>query len=267
MMDNKVSVAPPNAASSFRAPWQVQGFGLTDVGRVRERNEDAFVVLPHVGLFAVADGIGGLPGGDVAARILVTAVRETLEDSDTPWSGVSLADSARRRRLLVQGVERANCEIQAEARRSSRRGMGTTFAGILMSEDQVMIAHVGDSRVYRLRGRHLELLTVDHSFVNQLLQTGVIRAEDIPGSRIPNLLARSVGAKSTITVDTRIEATASNDTYLVCTDGLHDLLKDDDIAAILSAEPDPCKAVHTLIRHANEQGGFDNITAVAVRLG
>jgi protein phosphatase len=179
-----------------------------------------------------------------------------------------MGDDAQRRRLLTQGIERANREIQSEALRSRRKGMGTTFAGVLVTQDQVTIAHVGDSRVYRLRGRHLEQLTEDHSFVNECLQQNLITLDDIARSRVamPNLLARSVGAEKTIKVDTRFEAAAPNDVYLVCTDGLCGLVKDNDIAAILWAESDPREAVHKLIQRANEQGGFDNITAVVVRL-
>jgi serine/threonine protein phosphatase PrpC len=252
--------------SPDRVPFRVQVVysGLSDIGRRRPRNEDAYVAIPQSGLFAVADGIGGVAGGEVAARILVQTLERSFEtESDTSQEP---CDEASRAQLLLQSLAAANAEIRAEARRSRYRQMGTTFAGVLLSNDRVMVAHVGDSRVYRHRGKRLELLTQDHTLWNELLR-GHGPVPDIrPDSIYRNMLARAIGLDEVVDVDTRIEVVGARDTYLICTDGVHGVLQDDELAAVLEAHGDPLLAVQEVIRLANERGGPDNITAIAVRL-
>jgi serine/threonine protein phosphatase PrpC len=237
--------------------------GLSDIGRRRQRNEDAYIALPQSGLFAVADGIGGVAGGEVAARILV----ETLECAFETRSDASQepCDEASREQLLLRSLATANAEIRAEARRSLYKRMGTTFAGVLVSNDRVMIAHVGDSRVYRHRGKRLEVLTQDHTMWNDLLRGRGSVSDIRPDSIYRNVLARAVGLDEGVDVDTRIDVVGARDTYLICTDGVHGVLQDDEIASILEAHGDPLLAVQELIQAANERGGPDNITAIAIR--
>jgi serine/threonine protein phosphatase PrpC len=151
---------------------RIEAFGLSDVGRAREQNEDCFAVLPHLGLFMVTDGMGGHAGGEIASRMAVDSVREVLEDPDATWP---LGPAAPCRfpgpTVLVAGVELANARIFADAaRKPARRGMGTTFVGALAWGDRMVIAHVGDSRAYRLRGRQLDSITEDHSLVSANMQ-------------------------------------------------------------------------------------------------
>src|SRR5262249_15674511 len=142
----------------------IVAYGESDVGRARDKNEDSFAVLPTLGLFVVADGMGGAAAGEVASRTLVQEVRKAVEDCETTWTmdtAVSSPESSTRR--LMAGVQRANRRIHTMAQKDPRKkGMGTTFAGVLLLYKCAMIAHVGDSRVYRLRDGSLEQLTHDH---------------------------------------------------------------------------------------------------------
>jgi len=237
--------------------------GLSDIGRRRQRNEDAYLALPQSGLFAVADGIGGVAGGEVAARILVQTLERAFEagsdGSSEPY------DEASHEQLLLQSLATANAEIRAEARRSLYKRMGTTFAGVLLSNDRVMVAHVGDSRVYRHRGKRMELLTHDHTVWNELLRGHGSVADIRPDSIYRDVLARAVGLDEVVNVDTRIEVVGARDTYLICTDGVHGVLQEDEIESVLEAHGDPLLAVQELIQAANERGGPDNITAIAIR--
>lgn len=245
-----------------------EAFGLSDVGRVREHNEDCFAVLPHLGLFLVADGMGGHAGGEIASRMAVDSVREVLEDPDATWP---LGQAAPCRfpgpTVLVAGIELANARIFTDsAREPTRRGMGTTFVGALAWGDRMVIAHVGDSRAYRLRGRRLDAITEDHSLVNEHVRAGLLTREQARSSPFQNVITRSVGTHANVDVDTLIDRTRPGDVYLLCSDGLSGLIEHEELTAILLEHHDLCRTVGHLLERANELGGTDNITAVLVRV-
>jgi serine/threonine protein phosphatase PrpC len=232
--------------------------GITHIGRVRTANEDSLAVLPHLGLFLVADGMGGAAAGEVASRTVIERVTRAFGDP----AGGRVAGARR----LVEAVEDANRAIYEMASQDPEQaGMGSTFAGVLVLHHAAVIAHVGDSRIYRLRDRRLELLTQDHSLVNQYLQAGVLSLDRIGAFPGRNVITRAVGPCEEVDVETRKIAIEAGDVLLLCSDGLHGELEDAEIGAILRASRDPRDAAARLVERANEAGGSDNVTVVVVR--
>ena len=267
-------VAPPSpreshVASTRSARLHVEAFGNTDTGLVREGNEDSFAVLPDLGLFMVADGVGGAAAGEVASRLTIDCVREAFENRDMTWPstlGPPHAGSPDAS-VLVAGIQRANSHLLNISRSyADKAGMATTFTGLLVLRDRVVIAHVGDSRVYRLRGRRLDLLTEDHSLLNEFIRAGLWNPDEADAFPHPNAITRAVGTDDTLEVDTRIDAPQPGDLYLICSDGLTGTVDDRRIASVLLSHGDLTVAVARLIDLANDNGGHDNITALLVRV-
>ncbi len=250
------------------SPFALASYGETDRGVLRETNEDAFAVVPHLGLFMVADGMGGAAAGEIAACTAIEQVQRAVEDGETTWpSDTSLRAPESGPRRFIAGIHRANRQIQRQAREHpGRRGMGTTFAGVMLLDRCAVIAHVGDSRVYRLRDGGLEPMTYDHSLVNELLERGYLKPEDARFYPRRNVITRAVGTHEVLEVDARIVDVRPGDAFLLCTDGLHGELEDDEIAAILRQSTLPMAAVARLIDRANQNGRGDNVTAVVVRM-
>lgn len=264
------SIPPPSSSGvSQRPASRVAAFGDTHVGRVRQANEDSFLVAPDLGLFAVADGMGGAAAGAEASTLAIAHVREMFEQGDATWPWAAGQDVCRTPgpRLLMAGVHLANARIfTASQRDAEKRGMGTTFAGILTLQDRVVVAHVGDSRVYRLRGRQLDLLTEDHSLLNACIRAGTWSPDDADHFPSPHAITRAVGIDAEVEVDIRLDASAPQDVYLICSDGLHGMLDRRELASILRRHAEPQEAVERLIERANELGGGDNVTAVVARI-
>jgi serine/threonine protein phosphatase PrpC len=245
-----------------------QAFGLSDVGLVRNRNEDAYTVDTALGFFAVADGVGGHAAGEVASRMAIDTVRSVLADPAVPWpAGAGAATAALDR--LAGGVEYAGARVFAAAAGDrTKKGMGTTFTGLLLLEGRVAaIAHVGDSRIYLLRGRRVEQLTEDHTLVEAYIQAGVLTRDQAATSPIRNVITRAVGTKEVVEVDSRLLAVEPGDTLLLSSDGLHGVVADEEIAAVLLREHDITRAAAQLVQRANDAGAPDNVTAVLVRIG
>jgi protein phosphatase len=225
--------------------------GVTDTGRRRLRNEDAFICEPP--LFAVADGMGGARAGEVAAGLAAAA----LEEAGTETRGAEGVAA-----LIVE----ANRRIWERALNDPlTAGMGTTVTAALVdhSSGTVAIGHVGDSRAYLLRGGTLEQLTTDHSLVAELVQSGVLTPEEAERHPQRSAITRALGTEPTVEVDAFTVAAEPGDLFLVCSDGLSAMLTDDRVAAAIeSAERDPDKAADALIAAANAEGGEDNITVV-----
>jgi protein phosphatase len=257
-------VLDPSSPDSRRLP---AACGRTHVGLVRGTNEDSFDVLPHLGLFMVADGMGGAAAGEVASRMAIEQVRWAVEDAETTWptdSSIKGPDSWPRR--FIAGIHHANRRIRALVEQDWRKtGMGTTFAGLLVQGHRAVIAHVGDSRVYRLRAGRLEPMTVDHSLVNDLVRFGRMTPDEAASSSRRHVITRAVGPHERVEVDIRIVDVRPGDAFLLCTDGLHGMVDDEELAAILAELPEPCAAAERMIARANQEGGEDNITAIVVR--
>jgi protein phosphatase len=248
---------------------RLDAFGLSHPGIIRRGNEDAYVVLPSFGLFAVSDGMGGAAAGEVAARMAIDTVRAVLEDPDLTWPcGLAPPPPTRDLPLLVAAIDHANARVHAAAQADPRKaGMGATFTGMLVLDEHVAIGHVGDSRAYLLRRGRLQQLTHDHTLVNHFIDTGTMTREAAEKSGLHHILCRAVGADSSVEVDGRLVAAEAGDTFVLASDGLHGVVSDDDIAAVLLGERDLARAATDLVERANDAGGPDNVTVVLVRIG
>jgi protein phosphatase len=232
----------------------VEYAGASDVGRQRETNEDALFVAPPV--FAVADGMGGARAGEVASELATKAFEEHGGSGDPP------------ERQLTDIAQEANRRIYELARKDeSRRGMGTTLTGAMVSGQEVAIGHVGDSRAYRLRDGSLEQLTRDHSLVAELERTGQISPEAAEHHPQKSIITRALGPEPEVEVDTYTVPARDGDVFLLSSDGLTGMVSDDELASILGKAPSLEDAAETLVRAANQNGGKDNITVVLFRLG
>jgi serine/threonine protein phosphatase PrpC len=224
--------------------------GLSDTGRRRRHNEDAYVVRPP--LFAVADGMGGAQAGEIASRLAAAALEEPLsEREDGQARVVSLIQEANRR------VHRRSLEDPQAS------GMGTTMTVALVDESIVWIGHVGDSRAYLLRDGALQQLTDDHSLVAELVRSGKVPAEDAQSHPQRSVITRAVGTDPDVDVDTFPVEPRIGDVFLICSDGLTDMVDDETIREIVAQNTnDLDAAARELVRLANRRGGEDNITVV-----
>lgn len=226
----------------------------TDKGRVRPENEDSCWAEPP--WFAVADGMGGHAAGEVASRMAIDTIRELITKTDK----VTLE-------WLNQAVVEANYRIWRESQRKPEyAGMGTTLTVAYIAPTHVLVAHVGDSRCYRLRDEKLQQLTFDHSVVAELVRTGTLSESEAAQHPQRNFLTRALGTSPQVDVDILREDTLPGDLYLLCTDGLTAVLDHERIESILSGIPTLEAAVEQLVAEANKEGGPDNITVVLVRI-
>ncbi|WP_437764224.1 protein phosphatase 2C domain-containing protein [Sorangium sp. So ce281] len=250
----------------------VEAAAHSDVGRRRSNNEDSFAALPCLGLFMVADGLGGHAAGEVASRMAIEVVKSCFEedgDLEETWPYGAATPHDRDEVRLVMSVRRANRAIyEASQRHEQKRGMATTFAGVLLAPGMAYIAHVGDTRVYRMRGGKLERLTRDHSLLAELLEDddGAREAVEALSDRA-SAVTRALGCSENVEIDWRVETTKPGDVFLVCSDGLWGPVPERRIAGILGAHRDLGFAAELLIDLANEHGGPDNVTCVLARLG
>jgi PPM family protein phosphatase len=244
--------------------------GETNVGMKRNHNEDNFSIIEESGLYIVADGMGGHASGEVASKMAVDSMREffvaTSSDPERTWPYKMDRSKGYEENRLITGIKLANLRIYESAQRDSRqRGMGTTIVTIFAVEDGVYTAHVGDSRVYRLREGKIEQLTEDHSLLNDYIKMKRLTPEEIANFPHKNVIVRALGMKDTVKVDTHFEQPKANDTYLLCSDGLSGPVSDPDMLEIVTSAPDIKVAATRLIERANANGGPDNITVVLAR--
>ncbi|CAK0755183.1 PPM family protein phosphatase [Gammaproteobacteria bacterium] len=243
---------------------------LSDVGRVRPHNEDSVAVDAEQGLLILADGMGGYQAGEVASGIATDLLMREIRAGIPKLFDATLADTGPtpHTRLLRRSIEHANAAIyEAGTRQSNLTGMGTTVVSLLFWTDRVSIAHVGDSRIYRLRGGTLERLTRDHSLIQELIDHGLYTPEQARTSPNRHLVTRALGMEATIRVEVSEEQVDPADIFLLCSDGLTDMVTDDDIALVLKTlSGDLEQAASHLVEMANSQGGRDNVSVVLARL-
>ncbi|HET9546080.1 MAG TPA: Stp1/IreP family PP2C-type Ser/Thr phosphatase [Gaiellaceae bacterium] len=228
--------------------------GLTDTGRRRRRNEDSYVLDPP--LFAVADGMGGAQAGEVASRLAAAAFREYHEADEL--------EPERRVEALVQEANRRVYERSREDANAS--GMGTTVTAALVEGDSVAIAHVGDSRAYRIRGDALEQLTEDHSLVADLMRSGRLTPEEAEAHPQRSVITRALGTDPEVDVDTFAVGLEPDDVFLLCSDGLTTMVPDEEILRIVHESSSLDRAASALVKAANKRGGEDNVTVVLFRV-
>lgn len=220
----------------------------TDIGRVRDGNEDAYLVEPP--LYAVADGMGGARGGEVASQLAL----ETIEEMARSGRG-----------SLGEQVRRANRAVFDRSQRDQAvAGMGTTLTAAVVEGADVHLAHVGDSRAYLMRAGALRQLTEDHTLVNRMVKAGEITPAEAEVHPHRNVITRVLGTDADVTVDEDDLSLMDGDRVLLCSDGLSSMVAEGQIRAILETEPDPQKAADRLVRAANRAGGIDNITVVVL---
>jgi serine/threonine protein phosphatase PrpC len=244
----------------------------TDVGRKRDGNEDSFCVAPDLGLFVVADGMGGHAAGEVASRLAVHTILEwmakSLSGEDVEMVGPPAARCSREANFLLSSIRQAN-RIIFEAAQSRREyaGMGTTVVSVLAVDDHVVLSHVGDSRIYRIRDDRIVQLSRDHSLVQQQVERGIISPQEAHGSQYRHLITRALGLKESLEVELEEQPARPGDVLLLCSDGLSDLLEDEEMLAILREHGGELeKACQALVDRANYKGGDDNITALLIQV-
>ena len=243
----------------------------TDVGRMRSHNEDTYLVRPHVGLYLVADGMGGHQAGDVASAMVRLSVANFFDATrDKPWSDAytapedaELPEPARR---LAASIRKANADVYSVSQ-GRHFGMGSTVVAIHwpLDSETMYIGHVGDSRAYRLREGELTQLTRDHSLINEALAMDPeLTEEDL--ARLPtNIITRALGTEPGVEVDVMTTQVKPRDMYVLCSDGLSGLISDDEIVETLALVDDVHDACEVLVALANEAGGLDNVTALVLK--
>lgn len=236
---------------------------LCDPGRVRAENEDCVATRSEIGLAVLADGMGGHQAGEVASRMAVDLITEYFAQSGI---GKRKTDKLQ---TLAEAIQKANTAIYQSAQvRDDYKGMGSTVVVAVFVGKQLCIGHVGDSRLYRLRDGKLEQLTKDHSVVQELVNRGLFTPEEARQSMAKNLVTRALGVDPTIEPETADTTVEPDDLYLLCSDGLTDVVSDEQITDILQREGNDLDvAVKRLVERANEAGGPDNVSAILVRVG
>jgi serine/threonine protein phosphatase PrpC len=235
--------------------------GTSHVGRTRRVNQDAFDRFDFADrgeiLVAVADGLGGHRGGETASKMAIGMLGKLCAEGE--------GDAPTR---LVAAIERADAEIRRTASKDrTLKGMGTTIVALLLCESgPSYVAHVGDSRLYRLRSDELDALTEDHSVVAQMVRDGAISHEEARDHPKRNQILRALGVHVDVDVDVAPIDLEAGDTFLLCSDGLYGMLPDDDMRVLTERAPDPHTGVAWLIDAANQAGGHDNVTAVMVQV-
>jgi PPM family protein phosphatase len=247
--------------------------GASDVGRKRTHNEDAFLLLPEEALYCVADGMGGHASGEVAARIAVEEMAEffrlTGRDEDATWPYRLDPRKTYDENRLITGVKLANLRIHDRARTDERlHGMGTTIVAAAFPREgnAALVGHVGDSRAYLFRRGDLRQLTEDHSLLNEHLKAHSLSPAEIKAFPHKNVILRALGMKPTVEVDVDRVPLEVSDVLLLCSDGLSSMVADAVIAEVLRATHGDLRlAVAELVKAANDAGGADNVTVVAVQ--
>jgi serine/threonine protein phosphatase PrpC len=244
--------------------------GQTDVGSVRDHNEDTIACEENIALAVLADGMGGHRGGEMASAITVSTILEFISekskhltvaenDDETGYSAESMA--------VHEAITLANKNVHDSSEANAQyRGMGTTVVVVLFYDNRFTVAHVGDSRLYRLRDGELEQITRDHSLMQELIDRGFYTPEQARNSLNKNLVTRAVGIDAHVQIDIQEDIALVDDIYLLCSDGVSDMIEDDVIrTTLLENCNDLEKVAAEIIRLANESGGKDNISALLAK--
>lgn len=242
----------------------------SDTGCVRENNEDSFGVAPEMNLFVLSDGMGGLDAGEVASRIAVDTVvahcREAESNASLPLEGDPIEGVSSLANRLASAIRLANAAVHSAAQHGAERGgMGATVVAVRFDDERMVVAHVGDSRIYRLRTGELEQLTRDHSFVAEQVRQGQMTDAEAGSSTLQNVLTRALGIDPTVEVEVNEELVMEGDTLLLCSDGLTRELPDAQIAAVLGECEESQEAAARLVDLAKQSGGRDNVSVIVVR--
>jgi len=247
---------------------QVKAYGATDVGKVRSANEDSYLINEEHKLYIVADGMGGHQGGDYASSHAVEWIQEEVikqeqaQESTMPVGGPSEKTPAQAR--LKNALKETNRRLfQKASEDPSLRGMGTTVTAVQLDDKYVNIAHVGDSRIYLYREGILFQLSRDHSWVQEQIDAGLLSKDEAESHPLKNIITRSMGHEPEVQVDLQKEEFQAGDRYLLCSDGLSNMVNDETVQKVLS-EMDTETAVQDLMKRALDAGGLDNTTILVI---
>ena len=252
---------------------KIESQGASDIGLRRQLNEDFLVIDREIGLFIVADGMGGHNAGEIASKLAAETVskfmQHSIDEDEITWPyGINPKLSINANRLRT-AIMLANKRVWKEAdQRQDYTGMGTTLGAAIAGGGHITFAGAGDSRIYRIRGDTMEQMTVDDSWVQVAINEGVLDPDDAQSHPMKNIITKAIGAKDNIEFSVREEQLQEGDVYLLCSDGLHGMVSDEAILrVVLESEGELEKCVQGLIKAANENGGKDNVTALLLRSG
>ena len=254
-----------------RSSMRFEAYGKTDVGRLRSNNEDQFLVDADLGLLIVADGMGGHNAGEVASKMAVDVIHDSMrrfaEGGQKTILGKIDPRFNDRTNQLASSVRLSNQFIRESARiNPQNHGMGTTVDCVLIQKDRLSIGHVGDSRVYLMRSGQLHHLTEDHSLVEEQVRQGILKREEAERSQLKHILTRALGVDESVEVDLSEVPFYDGDLVLACTDGLMKMVSDEEVLKAVLQMKTPKLIVEHLIDLANVAGGVDNVTVVAAHL-
>lgn len=242
--------------------FAASGAGVSEIGRVRESNEDRVLLLDNAGggraLYVIADGLGGHAAGSIASELAVTTLRDEVP--------ALLSQRVPPREALILGLRRANATIREHAHAPGRSGMATTCTAVLFGERGAIVAHIGDTRAYLIRGLEVRQLTTDHSLVGELVRYGGLSPAAAGGHAQRHVLTRALGTEDDAQIDVLSVPLRGGDTFVLASDGLHSAVSPEEMGAVIRGTPDLIEAGSILVGLANARGGLDNASAVIVRL-
>lgn len=242
----------------------------SDMGRVRNNNEDAVLVNLQLGLTLLADGMGGYNAGEVASAMATAMIGSELDQAfqQRPPQARGPDGHAWARTAMTESIAHANAAIFQSAQSNPKyAGMGTTLVAVQFYDNRLAVAHVGDSRLYRMRGGHLAQLTRDHSLLQEQIDSGMLTAEQARHSQNKNLVTRALGVGMTVETEVNEYEVETGDVYLLCSDGLNDMLEDEEIAlALTTLAANPALCATQLVEMANDNGGRDNVSVILAKV-
>jgi protein phosphatase len=255
----------------MRPLLHIQAGARTDLGRVRKNNEDCYAIDASLQLYVLSDGMGGQAHGEVASKLAVQTVlthcRQAENSRATPIFGESRPDVTERTNRLASAIHLANRKVfETAASNPEQQGMGATIVAAWVDGQRLSLAHVGDSRVYLLRGGTMDQLTADHSLVAEKVRVGILTPQEADASEMQSVLTRAVGTTSSVEVDTDEQVLLVDDFLLLCSDGLTRMVTDPEIASTLLTSASAQESAERLVDLANENGGVDNVSVVVVHV-
>ncbi|MCA1827776.1 MAG: cyclic nucleotide-binding domain-containing protein [Myxococcales bacterium] len=247
----------------------IKSWARTDVGHKRKHNEDAYLIDKELGLYAVADGMGGHAAGEVASGQAVKSIRDALAEGKPILEAFAKSPTVESREqiasLMERAIHKACSDIHSLATSDlGKRGMGTTVVALLAAGRKAVVGHVGDSRVYLFRNGRAHQLTEDHTIIQEQLKRGLITKEQVPTADNKNVITRAVGIQPSVAVDTLVTDLLPGDLFVLCSDGLHGYLQDDELPGLLAQDRE--KLPDVLVDLALQRGGKDNVTAVCLSI-
>lgn len=249
----------------MKQPLELKSSGKTDVGQVRSTNQDSFLIDESHQLYIVADGMGGHAGGEIASQVAIEEIQKYLKNHEESFQRNDDDHTKIISQHLAQAVNHASARIYERALEDpALKGMGTTATLIKMVGNRAFVAHVGDSRLYLIRSGYLYQITNDHSLVNEQVRAGIITEEEAKIHHLKNVITRSVGYQEEEDVDTTSFDISDKDLLVLCSDGLHGKVSDQEISKAINEKQ--LNSVEHLIDLANDRGGEDNITLVVIQV-